>query len=132
MFPGVVTKPDLVDSGSEQEMIQVVSNEIVPLKRGFTLVKCRGQKNIKDNMSLSDAIREEEAFFSDKRNSHFRFRWLNFILFLFIPSILFTFFDKPLGAKMQIHIKNTKYKIIKFQTLNWIGRNKSVNKNWSV
>ncbi|XP_066478258.1 interferon-induced GTP-binding protein Mx1-like isoform X2 [Tiliqua scincoides] len=67
---GVLTKPDLVDKGTEKGVIGVVRNEIIHLKKGYMIVKCRGQQDIQDNMALSSAIQKEGAFFED--HEHFR------------------------------------------------------------
>ncbi|KAF3855947.1 hypothetical protein F7725_016670 [Dissostichus mawsoni] len=45
---GIMTKPDLVDKGTEDSVVQIVHNEVFPLKKGYMIVKCRGQKEIKD------------------------------------------------------------------------------------
>ena len=42
----VLTKPDLVDPGSENEMIEVLMNRRVSLMLGFCMVKLRGQKEL--------------------------------------------------------------------------------------
>ncbi|XP_059184557.1 interferon-induced GTP-binding protein Mx-like [Centropristis striata] len=67
---GILTKPDLVDKGTEETVVAVVHNEIIPLKKGYMIVRCRGQKEIKDKMSLSEAIEREKVFFRD--NLHFQ------------------------------------------------------------
>ena len=59
----MVTKPDLMDPGSEGELKAVVSNKRYPLKKGYTVVKCRGQQAIDNGQSLSEAMEEETAFF---------------------------------------------------------------------
>ncbi|KAJ4927591.1 hypothetical protein JOQ06_015316 [Pogonophryne albipinna] len=60
-----MTKPDLVDKGTEDSVVQIVHNEVFPLKKGYMIVKCRGQKEIKDKVSLTEALEREEAFFSE-------------------------------------------------------------------
>ncbi|KAL3059071.1 hypothetical protein OYC64_011078 [Pagothenia borchgrevinki] len=62
---GIMTKPDLVDKGTEDSVVQIVHNEVFPLKKGYMIVKCRGQKEIKDKVSLTEALEREEAFFSE-------------------------------------------------------------------
>ncbi|XP_033977526.1 interferon-induced GTP-binding protein Mx-like isoform X2 [Trematomus bernacchii] len=62
---GIMTKPDLVDKGTEDSVVKVVHNEVFPLKKGYMIVKCRGQKEIKDKVSLTEALEREEAFFSE-------------------------------------------------------------------
>ncbi|CAI5688591.1 unnamed protein product [Oreochromis niloticus] len=67
---GILTKPDLVDKGTEENVVKIVHNEVIPLKKGYMVVKCRGQKEITEKVSLSEAIKNEEAFF--KEHAHFQ------------------------------------------------------------
>uniref|UniRef100_A0A668VI15 Interferon-induced GTP-binding protein Mx n=1 Tax=Oreochromis aureus TaxID=47969 RepID=A0A668VI15_OREAU len=67
---GVLTKPDLVDKGTEENVVKIVHNEVIPLKKGYMVVKCRGQKEITEKVSLSEALKNEEAFF--KEHAHFQ------------------------------------------------------------
>uniref|UniRef100_I3K7L2 Interferon-induced GTP-binding protein Mx n=1 Tax=Oreochromis niloticus TaxID=8128 RepID=I3K7L2_ORENI len=67
---GVLTKPDLVDKGTEENVVKIVHNEVIPLKKGYMVVKCRGQKEITGKVSLSEALKNEEAFF--KEHAHFQ------------------------------------------------------------
>ncbi|CAI5688589.1 unnamed protein product [Oreochromis niloticus] len=67
---GVLTKPDLVDKGTEENVVKIVHNEVIPLKKGYMVVKCRGQKEITEKVSLSEALKYEEAFF--KEHAHFQ------------------------------------------------------------
>lgn len=62
---GILTKPDLVDKGTEETVVDIVHNEVINLKKGFMIVRCRGQKEITDKVSLTDAIERENAFFRD-------------------------------------------------------------------
>ena len=64
-FSGVITKPDLVDKGSENEIIAVVNNHRFKLKKGYTMIKCRGQQDIVDGKSLQHALEAEASFFED-------------------------------------------------------------------
>ena len=67
---GVMTKPDLVDPGSQKNVVTTVQNvSAFKLRLGYTLVKCRGQKDIDDNMSLQKAIEEEKRFFKNHKVS---------------------------------------------------------------
>ena len=80
-FSGVITKPDLVDKGSENEIIAVVRNNRFKLKKGYTMIKCRAQQDIIDGKSLQDALETEKRFFKD----HPVFRYKNFkVLFIII------------------------------------------------
>jgi interferon-induced GTP-binding protein Mx1 len=62
---GVLTKPDLVDNGAEDEVIAVVNNIRKPLALGYVIVKNRNQAQNKMNISLKDALRSEKEFFSN-------------------------------------------------------------------
>ncbi|NXE01876.1 MX protein, partial [Chaetorhynchus papuensis] len=67
---GVLTKPDLVDRGTEESVINVVQNKVIPLKKGYMIVKCRGQQDIYNKLSLAAAIQQERNFFESHK--HFR------------------------------------------------------------
>nr|AMW93070.1 myxovirus resistance 1 protein [Eidolon helvum] len=67
---GILTKPDLVDKGTENRVVDVVQNLVCHLKKGYMIVKCRGQQDIQDQLSLAEALQKEKAFFED--HSHFR------------------------------------------------------------
>ncbi|XP_072116133.1 interferon-induced GTP-binding protein Mx3-like isoform X1 [Mobula birostris] len=62
---GILTKPDLVDKGTEKNVVDIVKNLVVELSKGYMIVKCRGQKDINDKITLSVAILKEKAFFED-------------------------------------------------------------------
>uniref|UniRef100_UPI0037E731C1 interferon-induced GTP-binding protein Mx-like n=1 Tax=Semicossyphus pulcher TaxID=241346 RepID=UPI0037E731C1 len=62
---GILTKPDLVDKGTEETVVQIVHNEVIHLKKGYMIVKCRGQRDIMDKVSLSEAIEREKTFFQE-------------------------------------------------------------------
>ncbi|NWS66465.1 MX protein, partial [Crotophaga sulcirostris] len=60
---GILTKPDLVDKGTEEVIINITRNLVIPLKRGYMIVKCRGQQDIHNNLALAAAIQQERKFF---------------------------------------------------------------------
>ncbi|PNJ42385.1 interferon-induced GTP-binding protein Mx1 [Pongo pygmaeus] len=62
---GILTKPDLVDKGTEDKVVDVVRNLVFHLKKGYMIVKCRGQQEIQDQLSLSEALQREKIFFED-------------------------------------------------------------------
>ncbi|XP_044023594.1 interferon-induced GTP-binding protein Mx isoform X2 [Siniperca chuatsi] len=62
---GILTKPDLVDKGTEDTVVEIVHNEVIHLKKGYMIVKCRGQKEITERVSLTEAIERETAFFRE-------------------------------------------------------------------
>ena len=60
-----MTKPDLVDKGTEEIVVMTVHNEIIPLKKGYMIVRCRGQKEITEKVSLTEAMEIEKVFFNN-------------------------------------------------------------------
>ncbi|XP_023849594.1 interferon-induced GTP-binding protein Mx2 isoform X3 [Salvelinus sp. IW2-2015] len=62
---GILTKPDLVDKGTEGTVVDIVHNEVIPLTKGYMIVKCRGQKEIMEQVSLTEATEREKAFFKE-------------------------------------------------------------------
>uniref|UniRef100_A0A4W4GTS8 Interferon-inducible Mx protein n=1 Tax=Electrophorus electricus TaxID=8005 RepID=A0A4W4GTS8_ELEEL len=66
---GILTKPDLVDKGTEETVVDIIHNEVINLTKGYMIVRCRGQKEITDSISLNEAMDTEKAFFKD--HSHF-------------------------------------------------------------
>ena len=61
---GVLTKMDLIGTGGEDEVVQVLENVRKPLKLGYVGVKCRSQAGLKDNQSLVAARTDEATFFA--------------------------------------------------------------------
>ncbi|XP_024293886.1 interferon-induced GTP-binding protein Mx2-like isoform X3 [Oncorhynchus tshawytscha] len=61
----ILTKPDLIDKGTEKDVLDIVRNKIIPLNMGYVIVKCRGQKQINDGVTINDAIEEERDFFEN-------------------------------------------------------------------
>lgn len=74
---GILTKPDLVDKGTEETVVDIVHNEIIHLTKGYMIVRCRGQKEILDQVTLNEATVTEKAFFQD----HLHFRWAYYYLY---------------------------------------------------
>ncbi|XP_017313299.1 interferon-induced GTP-binding protein Mx [Ictalurus punctatus] len=67
----ILTKPDLVDKGAEADILQVMQGKVVPLKKGYIMVRCRGQSDINENISLAEATRQETEFF--RTHNHFSY-----------------------------------------------------------
>ena len=63
-----MTKPDLVDKGTEKTVVKTVHNKVIPLKKGYMVVRCRGQKEITGKVSLTEAMEREKAFFKEHVN----------------------------------------------------------------
>uniref|UniRef100_A0A673ZG35 Interferon-induced GTP-binding protein Mx-like n=1 Tax=Salmo trutta TaxID=8032 RepID=A0A673ZG35_SALTR len=66
----ILTKPDLIDPGAEKNVLEIVHNKVIFLNMGYVIVKCRGQKQIDENVSITRAIEEELEFFQN--HEHFR------------------------------------------------------------
>ncbi|KAF5889618.1 interferon-induced GTP-binding protein Mx1 [Clarias magur] len=66
---GILTKPDLVDKGTEETVVSIIHNEVIYLTKGYMIVRCRGQKEIMDRISLREATEKEKDFFKD--HAHF-------------------------------------------------------------
>ncbi|NWI41041.1 MX protein, partial [Picathartes gymnocephalus] len=64
---GILTKPDLVDRGTEESIVKIVQNRVIPLKKGYMIVKCRGQQDIHNKLTLAAAIQQERHFFESHR-----------------------------------------------------------------
>uniref|UniRef100_A0A7M4FFD9 MX dynamin like GTPase 1 n=1 Tax=Crocodylus porosus TaxID=8502 RepID=A0A7M4FFD9_CROPO len=62
---GVLTKPDLVDKGTERTVIDIVHNLSVPLRKGYMIVKSHGQQDTNDKLTLASAITREREFFEE-------------------------------------------------------------------
>ncbi|KAF4079481.1 hypothetical protein AMELA_G00178510 [Ameiurus melas] len=67
---GILTKPDLVDKCMEDEVVSVVNNDIIFLTKGYMAVRCRGQQEVVEGISLYEAIKKEKDFFIE--HPHFR------------------------------------------------------------
>uniref|UniRef100_A0A8C8D8N3 Dynamin GTPase domain-containing protein n=1 Tax=Oncorhynchus tshawytscha TaxID=74940 RepID=A0A8C8D8N3_ONCTS len=63
----IITIPDLVGKGAEPE--KSVIGQVVHLNKGYVIVKCPGQSDIIQKISLADATRLEMEFL---KNHHFR------------------------------------------------------------
>lgn len=61
---GVLTKADLIDKGNEESVLKILRNEVVPLKKGYTLIKCRGHQALQNNESLQKTLEKEKKFFT--------------------------------------------------------------------
>ncbi|CAH2219119.1 interferon-induced GTP-binding Mx1-like isoform X1 [Pelobates cultripes] len=62
---GILTKPDLIDKCTEENIVNIVNNNVIHLKKGYMIVKCRGQQEIQERLSLKEATEREKAFFED-------------------------------------------------------------------
>ena len=60
---GVLTKPDLIDRGAEDEVLKIVQNVRKPLKLGYVIVKNRSQLELKNSVTLAQSQLNEDAYF---------------------------------------------------------------------
>ena len=58
-------KPDLIDAGTKKGLIDIISNKTYPLEKGYSCVRCRGQKAINEGQTLAEAIQQDTDFFSN-------------------------------------------------------------------
>jgi interferon-induced GTP-binding protein Mx len=56
---GVLTKPDLVGPGNEDEVLSVLKHIRKPLKLGYVVVKCRSQADINAGIDNKAALANE-------------------------------------------------------------------------
>ncbi|CAM4734650.1 unnamed protein product [Leuciscus chuanchicus] len=61
----ILTKPDLIDRGTEKNILDIVHNKVIPLHKGYTIVKCRGQQQIDKKIPLEEAAEKERDFFQN-------------------------------------------------------------------
>uniref|UniRef100_A0A671NDR9 Dynamin-type G domain-containing protein n=1 Tax=Sinocyclocheilus anshuiensis TaxID=1608454 RepID=A0A671NDR9_9TELE len=59
---GILTKPGLVDKGMEETVVRTVNNQVIQLKKGYMIVKCRGQQDINEKLDLIKALEKERLF----------------------------------------------------------------------
>lgn len=62
---GVLTKPDLVDAGAENRIIDLVEGRARPMKLGWHILRNPGQKDLVDQSF--DRQRQETEFFKSQR-----------------------------------------------------------------
>ena len=60
---GVLTKLDLMDPGTDAS--EMLSNKVIPLRRGYIAVVNRGQKDVQADLSIREGLKKEEAFFQN-------------------------------------------------------------------
>jgi len=62
---GIITKPDLVNKGTEEKLVRVANNEDnIKLKLGFFLLKNPSPEELKENPTMAMRSRSEISFFS--------------------------------------------------------------------
>ncbi|KAG1927673.1 interferon-induced GTP-binding protein Mx-like [Pimephales promelas] len=59
----ILTKPDLIDRGAEIDILNIVQGKVIPLSKGYIVVRCRGQSDINNRIPFDKAIEAELNFF---------------------------------------------------------------------
>jgi interferon-induced GTP-binding protein Mx len=62
----VITKPDLVDPGSESSVLDLINNKVLSSKLGYHVVKCRGQIDLNNEVSIEAGRVSEANFFKTR------------------------------------------------------------------
>lgn len=65
---GVLTKLDIMDRGTNA--LDILNNQVVPLKLGYVGIVNRSQEDIAANVSIRDALKKEATFFAN--HPHYR------------------------------------------------------------
>lgn len=117
---GVLTKVDIMDSGTN--IRSEVSNEVVPLKRGYVAVKNRSQQDIKSNVTVQQALVKEKDWF----RQHPIYRTMNYFDYFgtdtLIEKLKVMFFEHLTTSLPTIYlelkqlIKNCQEELEKFGT----------------
>ncbi|KAA0702287.1 Mx Interferon-inducible [Triplophysa tibetana] len=63
----ILTKPDLIDRGAEADVLNIVQGKVIPLSKGYIVVRCRGQSDINNKIPLAKAMQTEIKFFRNHR-----------------------------------------------------------------
>jgi replication fork clamp-binding protein CrfC len=92
---GVLTKVDLMDDGTD--VIDILSNRVIPLRLGYVPVVNRGQRDIDNKKAINIALESEKAFFENHKayrnkssycGTPYLARKLNLILMMHIKQTL--------------------------------------------
>ncbi|PHH77495.1 hypothetical protein CDD82_3486 [Ophiocordyceps australis] len=92
---GVLTKVDLMDEGTD--VIDILSNRVIPLRLGYVPVVNRGQRDIDNKKAINVALDAEKAFFENHKayrnkssycGTPYLARKLNLILMMHIKQTL--------------------------------------------
>ena len=92
---GVLTKVDIMDDGTD--VIDILSNRIIPLRLGYVPVVNRGQRDIDNRKAIATALESEKNFFDNHKayrnkstycGTPYLARKLNLILMMHIKQTL--------------------------------------------
>jgi GTP-binding protein EngB required for normal cell division len=59
----VITKPDLIDAGAEDNVLALLMGKKISFSLGFHMIKGRGQASLDSNESIQDGLQKEAIFF---------------------------------------------------------------------
>jgi len=62
----VITKPDLIDAGAEEEVIDLLLGRKMKFELGFHMCRGRGQASLDDGQSLEEGLKIESDFFASQ------------------------------------------------------------------
>ena len=61
----VITKPDLIDKGAEGGVLDLLlGNSMDAFAMGFHMVKCRGQADLNQSISMAKGLKDEASYFA--------------------------------------------------------------------
>lgn len=63
----VLTKPDLIDPGAENGVLDLLLGEKIPSRLGFHMIKARGQAALDERVTIEEALEMEEKFFAEMK-----------------------------------------------------------------
>ena len=71
----ITIKPDLIDLGAEQLVVNLLEGREIEFKMGFHITKGRGQKEMEAKMRLDAALSAEDRYFKSKESCRPRAVW---------------------------------------------------------
>ena len=60
----IITKPDLIDKGAESSVLELLMNRKKKLRLGYHVVRCRGQSDLNNSLSIQQGLENEATFFA--------------------------------------------------------------------
>uniref|UniRef100_A0A672SHB0 Interferon-induced GTP-binding protein Mx3-like n=1 Tax=Sinocyclocheilus grahami TaxID=75366 RepID=A0A672SHB0_SINGR len=102
---GILTKPDLIDRGTESKIMDIAQNKTIPLRKGYIMVKCRGQHQINEKISLEEAAQKERDFFQKHNFFRHLIHFESKSLFMLFIYLFFTHFCQKSLPQLNEQIK---------------------------
>ncbi|TPX64305.1 hypothetical protein CcCBS67573_g08446 [Chytriomyces confervae] len=63
----IITKPDAIDPGAEQSVLDLLMNKKKALRLGYHAVRCRGKQHHDDKMTIPEGLEMEHDFFHNHK-----------------------------------------------------------------